>query len=143
MKLLHHIQMHMDWDKTYKPSQQEHEQDDKDVTKLIRRKTNYICYMIEIEFRSMYQRYELIQKIRQQKVKEDTQYEWFLVKIQQVLYVDNARLTEIQKTDKKANDEEEGNGDKDDDEDDDDDDNTDGDNDIRAMKESDVQNQIS
>lgn len=58
------------------------------------------------------------------------------------MYVDSSKLKVVQKTENTDNNEEDGDDDKNEDNDDDDDD-TDGDNDIRAMKESDVQNQIS
>lgn len=129
----------MDWDKDYKPTESKEEGDD--MTKIQRMKTNRICYLVFIEFKSISQRFTMIQNIRL-KVKDQTQYAWFLYKIQQVLYVDSSKLTVVQKTENTENNEEDGDGDKDEDNDDDDDD-TDGDNDIRAMKESDVQNQIS
>jgi hypothetical protein len=42
----------MDWDKDYKPTEQKGD-DDKDVSKTLRMKTNRICYLVFLEFRSI------------------------------------------------------------------------------------------
>lgn len=111
------------------------------MAKIQRMKTNRICYLVFIEFKSISQRFTMIQNIRL-KVKDTAQYAQLLLKIQNVMYVDSSKLKVVQKTENTDNNEEDGDDDKNEDNDDDDDD-TDGDNDIRAMKESDVQNQIS
>lgn len=52
MKMLTFMQIHMDWDKDYKPSEQKGD-DDKDVSKTLRMKTNRICYLVFLEYRSI------------------------------------------------------------------------------------------
>lgn len=97
-----------------------------------------VNYLIFIEFKSLKQRIVMIQDIRKQ-VKSGDQYVWFLQKMQRVLYIDTNKLNEV----KKKQDSDDNNEDTDKDEEDEEEDDEDGDNDLKGVKQSDIQNQMS